>query len=89
MNNNFVNINGYLTVTTGDAVRLVAYISSSGLHGEIRFEPNVDKTGVRMRLSLKATLQYPEQQWSWWITEFPVDYRILSNRCNEQHLGRK
>ncbi|KAJ8686259.1 hypothetical protein QAD02_022053, partial [Eretmocerus hayati] len=71
---------------TGNALRLAAYISSGGLHGEIRFETSED--GVRMRTALKPTLQYPDQQWTWSLTEFPVDYTVIENRCDEWHLGR-
>ncbi|XP_058804660.1 uncharacterized protein LOC131671891 [Phymastichus coffea] len=71
---------------TGNAVRLAAYISSGGLHGEIRFE-STGNNSVRVRLALKPTLQFPDQQWSWSLTEFPVDYTIINNRCDEKYLG--
>ena len=76
------------TVSTGDALRLAAYISSGGLHGEIHFEPgNIEN--VKIRFSLKATLQYPDQLWDWAITQFPVDYTIIDGRCDEQNLGKR
>ncbi|XP_011873780.1 PREDICTED: uncharacterized protein LOC105565305 [Vollenhovia emeryi] len=48
--------------TIASSLRLAAYISSGGLHGEIRFERTTESS-VRIRYSLKATLQYPDQQW--------------------------
>ncbi|XP_008207466.1 uncharacterized protein LOC100124033 [Nasonia vitripennis] len=74
-------------VATGNAVRLAAYISSGGLHGEIRFEP-ANNNNVRIRLALKTTLQYPDQQWHWHLTEFPVDYTLIENRCDSRNLGK-
>ncbi|XP_023244895.1 uncharacterized protein LOC106647898 [Copidosoma floridanum] len=77
-------------VATGNALRLAAYISSGGLHGEIRFEPagSSPASAVRIRLALKPTLQYPDQQWQWHLTEFPVDYTAIQNRCDERYLGK-
>lgn len=72
----------------GNALRLAAYISSGGLHGEIWFEPR-NEGGVRIRFTLHTTLQYPDQHWLWSITEFPVDYTLTDNRCNERHLGNE
>ncbi|KAL0112201.1 hypothetical protein PUN28_011934 [Cardiocondyla obscurior] len=73
--------------TIANALRLAAYISSGGLHGEIRFERSTE-TSVRIRCVLKSTLQYPDQQWLWSVTQFPVDYTIIDNRCDERHVGR-
>lgn len=42
---------------------------------------------MRIRFSLQATLQYPDQQWFWSITQFPIDYTIVDDRCNEQYVG--
>lgn len=75
-------------MATGNALRLVAYISSGGLHGEIRFE-SPGNNAVRVVLALRPTLQYPDQQWSWSLTEFPVDYTVIDNRCDEKHLGKR
>ncbi|XP_034178940.2 uncharacterized protein Rsod isoform X1 [Osmia lignaria lignaria] len=72
--------------TIGSSLRLTAYISSGGLHGEIRFE-KVTETSVRIRFSLQTTLQYPDQQWFWSVTQFPVDYTLINDRCDRQHLG--
>ena len=74
------------SIAVGHSLRLAVYISSGGLHGEIRFE-KASVTSVRIRFSLQATLQYPDQQWFWSVTQFPVDYRIVDNRCDKQYLG--
>ncbi|XP_044594717.1 uncharacterized protein LOC123272119 isoform X2 [Cotesia glomerata] len=75
-----------LAVASGNALRLAAYISAGGLHGEIRFE-KVSEDTVKIRTALHATLQYPDQQWLWSVTRFPVDYSKIEDRCSEQHLG--
>ncbi|KZC13221.1 hypothetical protein WN55_05919, partial [Dufourea novaeangliae] len=75
-----------LTVTVAHSLRFATYISSGGLHGEIRFEKATENS-VRIRFSLQATLQYPDQQWFWSVTQFPVDYTIVNNRCDERHVG--
>ncbi|XP_043461697.1 uncharacterized protein LOC122498151 [Leptopilina heterotoma] len=76
-----------ICVATGDTLRLAAYISSGGLHGEIHFLPgNVEN--VKIRFSLKTTLQYPDQLWEWYVTQFPVDYTSNNDRCGEQNLGK-
>ncbi|XP_043258035.1 uncharacterized protein LOC122400578 [Colletes gigas] len=72
--------------SVGHALRLAAYISSGGLHGEIRFE-KATETSVRIRFSLQATLQYPDQQWFWSVTQFPVDYTVVNDRCNRRYIG--
>lgn len=69
-------------------MRLAAYISSGGLHGEIHFLPgNVEN--VKIRFSLKTTLQYPDQLWEWYVTQFPVDYTSNNDRCGEENLGKR
>ena len=78
-----------LKAATGNALRLASYISSGGLHGEIRFESTSNNNTIRIRLALKTTLQYPDQQWSWYLTEFPVDYTMIQNRCDERYLGKR
>lgn len=44
---------------------------------------------MKIRFSLETTLQYPEQQWFWSITEFPVDYTLINDRCNRQYIGKR
>ncbi|XP_071566892.1 uncharacterized protein Rsod isoform X1 [Temnothorax nylanderi] len=73
--------------SVASSLRLAAYISSGGLHGEIRFERTTESS-VRIRYSLKPTLQYPDQQWLWSVTQFPVDYTIIDGRCDERHVGQ-
>lgn len=69
-----------------NGLRLAAYISSGGLHGEIRFE-KISEDKIKIRTALHATLQYPDQQWLWSVTRFPVDYTKIEDRCADQHLG--
>ncbi|KAL6264113.1 hypothetical protein P5V15_004191 [Pogonomyrmex californicus] len=76
-----------ILLSIANSLRLAAYISSGGLHGEIRFERGTESS-VRIRYSLKPTLQYPDQQWLWSVTQFPVDYTIIDGRCDEQHIGK-
>ncbi|XP_012281553.1 uncharacterized protein LOC105700357 [Orussus abietinus] len=75
-----------LFAVSGDALRLAAYVSSGGLHGEIWFESS-SKDGVKIRLALQTTLQYPDQQWLWSVMEFPVEYTMTNGRCDERRLG--
>lgn len=71
-----------------NCLQLTSYISSGGLHGEIHFKQGPDDS-VTIRLALSTTLQYPEQQWLWSITKFPVDYTKIHDRCDDEHLGEK
>ncbi|XP_039303730.1 uncharacterized protein LOC105197011 isoform X2 [Solenopsis invicta] len=77
----------FCCTTVTSSLRLAAYISSGGLHGEIRFE-KATESSIRLRYSLKPTLQYPDQQWLWSVSQFPVDYTIIDGRCDEQHIGQ-
>ncbi|XP_044006416.1 uncharacterized protein LOC122851330 isoform X2 [Aphidius gifuensis] len=76
----------YLSVV--NCLQLTSYISSGGLHGEIHFKQGPDNS-VTIHLALNTTLQYPEQQWLWSITKFPVDYTKIDDRCDDEHLGEK
>lgn len=67
---------------------LSAYISQSGLHGEIHFIQK-DSQVIELKTDLVPTLEYPEQIVTWSIHEFPVDYSKIENRCDEKHLGKK
>ncbi|EDW39378.1 GL14064 [Drosophila persimilis] len=71
-----------------DAQHLIAYISQRGLHGEITFR-QMNATTVEIKASLEATLQYPDQVWSWSVRRFPVDYSIIDpeERCKLDRLG--
>lgn len=75
-------------VVNGGALRLVAYLSSGGLHGEIRFEQSSENS-IKIRFALQPTLQYPDQQWVWSVVKFPVDYTVLNDRCDERYLGER
>lgn len=75
-------------VVSVDCVRLVAYISQHGLHGEIHFAPGAGGT-IEIESSLETTLQYPEQVWSWGVHRLPVDYGTVDGvaRCDASQLG--
>lgn len=68
-------------------MELRTYISSHGLHGTISFTK--EKDGITVTTDLNTTLEYPKQVWSWWVTEFPVDYSELDNRCEKYKLGKR
>ncbi|XP_057663655.1 uncharacterized protein LOC130898401 [Diorhabda carinulata] len=67
------------------SITLRSYISAKGLHGTITFTKYQDE--IRINTNLEATLEYPTQIWSWYVTEFPVDYSLIEARC--QNLGKK
>lgn len=83
-----INQKDICLATAANSLRLAAYVSSGGLHGEIQFE-RATESSVRIRYSLKPTLQYPDQQWLWSVTQFPVDYTIIDGRCDERHIGQR
>lgn len=73
-----------------NCVRLVAYISQHGLHGEIYFTQQ--KNGlVEIESSLETTLQYPDQIWNWGIHQLPTDYSEVNanSRCHFNNLGKQ
>ncbi|KAJ3625819.1 hypothetical protein MTP99_016359 [Tenebrio molitor] len=69
----------FLLGTAAESLELKSYISDQGLHGTISFK----KIGSEIRIvtDLNATLEYPNQVWSWAVVEFPVDYSELEGRC--------
>lgn len=71
-------------------MKLVAYISQHGLHGEIYFS-QLNPTTIQIESALETTLQYPDQIWSWGINQLPVDYTDVDpkRRCDDKHLGRQ
>ncbi|XP_068153414.1 uncharacterized protein Rsod [Drosophila tropicalis] len=71
-----------------DAQHLIAYISQHGLHGELTFR-QMNSTTVEIKANLEATLQYPDQVWSWSVRRFPVDYTNIDpdERCHLERLG--
>lgn len=74
-----------LSVST--SVELRSYLSEEGLHGTITFTKLQDS--IKITTDLTTTLQYPNQVWSWYVMEFPVDYTELENRCDSSKLGRR
>lgn len=34
-------------------------------------------------------MEFPDQVWSWFINEFPVDYSEVENRCDSLKIGKK
>lgn len=67
------------------SLQLRAFVSSQGLHGEITFTQNADKS-ISLKTQLAPTLEYPSQVWTWSVVQFPVDYTNLENRCGD--LGK-
>lgn len=60
------------------SIVLRSYVSEHGLHGTITFTKNGDE--IFITTNLEATLEFPNSVWSWYITEFPVDYTGVENR---------
>ncbi|KAF5278486.1 hypothetical protein FQA39_LY05975 [Lamprigera yunnana] len=73
-------------ISTVMSIQLKSYISQEGLHGTVTFTKVND--AIIINTNLNATLQFPKQLWSWYITEFPTDYSQLENRCHSSKLGR-
>lgn len=71
---------------TTTSLELRSYISQGGLHGTITFTKL--KNSVKITTALGATLEFPNQIWSWAVREFPVDYTQLENRCSDAKLGK-
>lgn len=72
-----------------NCVKLAAYLSQNGLHGEIHFSQNANGL-VQIDSSLETTLQHPDQIWSWNIHQLPVDYSEANGnrRCSAPNLGK-
>lgn len=73
-----------------NCVRLVAYVSQHGLHGEFHFVQQNDNS-IEIKTNLETTLQYPDQIWSWSIYEMPVDYTEINpnRRCHPANFGKQ
>ncbi|KAK9881797.1 hypothetical protein WA026_017312 [Henosepilachna vigintioctopunctata] len=84
---NIIIWNILLGLCLGNALELKSYISDEGLHGTFTFT-NINQHDIKIQTHLEATLQYPSQVWSWSINEFPVDYTIIENRCDNEILGK-
>ncbi|KAJ9574059.1 hypothetical protein L9F63_008585 [Diploptera punctata] len=65
-------------------IQLTAYISSSGLHGQVSFEQQ-PSGGVVVHAALQAVDEHSE--WSWVVRELPVVYTTVQDRCNHDKLG--
>ncbi|CAG9822020.1 unnamed protein product, partial [Phaedon cochleariae] len=70
-----------------NSLDLRSFISGHGLHGTITFTET--KYSIRITTDLKTTLEYPNQVWSWYVSEFPVDYSELEDRCDADKLGKE
>lgn len=70
-------------------MKLIAYLSQNGLHGEFTFS-QYSSSMIQIESSLETTLQYPDQIWSWGINELPVDYTDVDSkrRCSDAKLGK-
>lgn len=67
-------------------VQLTAYVSQSGLHGEVVFQQQPGGEGtVVVQTSLEAIDE--QSQWSWLVRELPVSYSSIEDRCGDDKLG--
>lgn len=77
-----------LDLNQTNGIKLTAYLSQNGLHGEITFT-YLPSNRIRLQANLKPTIEFPNRIWSWSIREFPVDYTLIDNRCTDEHLGKE
>lgn len=70
-----------ILATSSSALEYKAYLSQHGLHGTVTFTQDLQGS-LTIRNQLEPTLQFPNQVWQWSITEYPVDYTILTDRCS-------
>ncbi|XP_019756682.2 uncharacterized protein LOC109535239 [Dendroctonus ponderosae] len=75
-----------LDIHQSTSIVLRSYVSEHGLHGTITFTKNGDE--IIITTNLEATLEFPNSAWSWYITEFPVDYTRIENRCDREKIGK-
>ena len=66
-----------------ECIQLTAYVSSSGLHGQVTFQQQ--SGAVVVRTSLQAVDE--QSEWSWSIRELPVLYTTVQDRCHDDKLG--
>jgi Cu/Zn superoxide dismutase len=66
--------------------QLTAYVSQSGLHGEVIFQQH---PGVKSTVMVQTSLQAIDEQsqWSWMVRELPVFYSHIQDRCGDDKLG--
>lgn len=86
----FELIKCFFSFTVVSGVKLAAYLSQNGLHGEIHFSQSANGS-VRIESSLETTLQHPDQIWSWSVHQMPVDYAEANGnrRCSALNLGKQ
>ncbi|XP_050302289.1 uncharacterized protein LOC126740355 [Anthonomus grandis grandis] len=74
-----------LGIQTSTSLVLRSYVSEHGLHGTVTFTTVGDEMVINT--NLEPTLEFPTSVWSWYITEFPVDYTKIDNRCDPDKIG--
>ncbi|XP_054261582.1 uncharacterized protein LOC128985759 [Macrosteles quadrilineatus] len=78
-----------LTVTGGgSAVQLIARFSSHGVHGTVQFSQTQSLVEVETELSWTKDEARPDTV-SWAVHRFPVDYRVLEDRCSDARIGSR
>lgn len=77
-------------LNAADCVKLVAFVSQHGLHGEFHFSQHSNNS-ILIESQLETTLQYPEQIWNWGVHQLPVDYSNPDGkkRCHLSSLGKR
>uniref|UniRef100_A0A1B6GD08 Superoxide dismutase copper/zinc binding domain-containing protein n=1 Tax=Cuerna arida TaxID=1464854 RepID=A0A1B6GD08_9HEMI len=70
----------------GNAVQLIARFSSHGVHGYTRFTQARGQVEVTSELTWTKDDPWPEVI-AWTIHKFPVDHRLLEDRCTEARIG--
>lgn len=71
-------------------MELTVHFSDSGIHGKVSLyqDPNPGARPVHLTVDLTNSNQFEgNQTWTWFITEFPVDYSMLQDRCSPDHIG--
>ena len=64
-------------------IELTAYVSSSGLHGQVKFTQQ--SGSVVVLASLQAVDE--ESEWSWTVRRLPVVYNGVPDICDDSSLG--
>ncbi|CAG9760751.1 unnamed protein product [Ceutorhynchus assimilis] len=75
-----------LGIQQSTSIVLRSYVSEHGLHGSITFIESNDE--IVVTTDLQPTLEFPSSIWAWYITEFPVDYTGIENRCSQDKIGK-
>lgn len=77
-------------------MHLTAYLSQKNVHGEITFfqDPLSDGKIIHKSIYVTVNLFYkneiPDNEtWTWFISEFPVDYSALNgDHCEADRIGK-